>query len=358
MHLTSAALKHRRLPILNLKHKHDMVSLEIMRASNAQISAKLPPGLVAVFVGATNGIGENTIKQFAKYTTRPRVYFIGRSLEAAKRIKAECEAVNPQGEYIFIQKDTSLIRNVDQVCNEIKSKENTINLLFMTTGTLAFGTKTSEGMHYAFALAYFARVRFIENLLPQLQRATSLRRVVSVFTAGKEGPIYTNDWEAWHVPLYAARGHGASMVTLSHEILAKQAPNVSFIHNFPGAVKGGVLRETKGVLFGVLKIVSAVLGPLSYMNPVECGDRQLFFATSARFPAGHGTEPSGVPLVKGLSAARGSDGVVGSGAYSVEVDGESASLKVERVLTELRAEGVREKMWEFTQEQFQRVIKE
>jgi len=117
-----------------------MVSLDEIRTSNLQISTKLPPGLVAVFVGATNGIGENTIKQWAKYTTRPRVYFVGRSAEAGQRIAAECKAVNVDGEFIFVQKDTSLMRNVDEICEEIKRKEKTINLLFMSIGTLAWYT--------------------------------------------------------------------------------------------------------------------------------------------------------------------------------------------------------------------------
>jgi hypothetical protein len=45
-----------------------MVTIEQVRTSNAQIVTSLPPGLVAVFVGATNGVEEATVKQFAKHT--------------------------------------------------------------------------------------------------------------------------------------------------------------------------------------------------------------------------------------------------------------------------------------------------
>lgn len=45
-----------------------MVTIEQVRTSNAQIATSLPPGLVVVFVGATNGVGEATVKQSAKYT--------------------------------------------------------------------------------------------------------------------------------------------------------------------------------------------------------------------------------------------------------------------------------------------------
>lgn len=119
-----------------------MVSLSDVQASNSRISSSLPPGLVAVFVGATNGIGEFTLKDFAKSTVQPRVYFIGRSQEAGDRILAECKALNPDGEFTFIKADVSLLSVVDDICQDIKSKEKAINLLFLTAGSPKFGEST------------------------------------------------------------------------------------------------------------------------------------------------------------------------------------------------------------------------
>lgn len=120
-----------------------MVLLDAVRSSNASIASSLPAGLVAVFVGATNGIGETSLKQFAKHTRQPRVYFLGRSQKAGDRIAAECKALNAKGEFHFMKADVSLIRNVDQVCQDIKSKEKSINLLFLTQGSLIAGVGTS-----------------------------------------------------------------------------------------------------------------------------------------------------------------------------------------------------------------------
>lgn len=120
-----------------------MVSYTDIQSSNSRIASTLPPGLVAVFVGATSGIGEYSLKQFAKHARQPRVYFVGRSQEAGDRIAAECKALNTEGEYTFVKADTSLIRNVDQVCYKIKSKEKAVNLLFLSTGTLLTGTSKS-----------------------------------------------------------------------------------------------------------------------------------------------------------------------------------------------------------------------
>ena len=118
-----------------------MVALTDVQSSNSRIASALPPALVAIFVGATSGIGETSLKQFAKHARQPHVYFIGRSQEAGDRILAECKALNSEGEYIFIKADTSLIFNVDDVCRDIKSKEKAVNLLFLSTGSLS-----SKGM--------------------------------------------------------------------------------------------------------------------------------------------------------------------------------------------------------------------
>ena len=112
-----------------------MVTLTDIQASNARIATALPPGLVAVFVGATNGIGEYSLKEFARHARQPRVYFVGRSQEAGDRIVAECCQLNLQGEFVFIKADVSLLKNVDDVCRNIASKEKRINLLFLTCGS-------------------------------------------------------------------------------------------------------------------------------------------------------------------------------------------------------------------------------
>lgn len=113
-----------------------MVALSDIEASNSQLSKSLPAGLVAVFVGATSGIGEFAMKAFAKQADSPKIYFVGRSQDAATRIIAECKELNPRGQYTFIRSDIALLKNVDDVCQQILAKEDSINLLFQTQGTI------------------------------------------------------------------------------------------------------------------------------------------------------------------------------------------------------------------------------
>ncbi|KAL9102205.1 MAG: hypothetical protein Q9187_009151, partial [Circinaria calcarea] len=278
--------------------------------------------------------------------------------EAGDRIATECKALNSDGEYIFVKADTSLLRNVDDVCRDIKVQEKSINLLFLSTGTLVSRTKSSEGLHIALTLAHYSRARFIISLLPLLQQATALRRVVSVFTACREGPIDMSDIQGWKLSIWASRGHASSLVTLSLEALAQKAPDVSFIHDFPGAVKSNITRGTTGVAMTIIKVALKLIGPLVYIPTQESGERHLFLATSAKYPASStkgGDTAAGVPLADRTAVARGTDGKAGSGVYSIDWDGESAGPKVEELLARFRKERMVKRVWADAEEVFQRV---
>ena len=213
--------------------------------------------------------------------------------------------------------------------------------------------ETSEGLHFAAALVHHSRNRFITNLLPLLQQATALRRVVSVFAATKEGPVDAADFQGLKVPMLAQRGHASSIVTLSLEAVANKAPNVSFIHDFPGPVRSNIARGTKGAVMFTMKAVFKVIGPFIYIPTEESGERHLFVATSAKYPAGvDGDKAPGVPLAGGVAVARGTNGKVGSGVYSIDSSGESAGPKVEELLARFRKEKLVEKVWEDTEGEY------
>ncbi|KAG9784947.1 Oxidoreductase [Exophiala dermatitidis] len=339
-----------------------MVSLEQIRASNSRVGTSLRPGLVAVFAGATSGIGETSLIQFAKVAVRPRIYFLGRSKASGDRVRAELQKLNPEGEYIYISVDVSLMKAVDNVCRGIKNNEDAINLLFLTTGTMVTGKDTDEGLNYPAAVTFYARMRFIVNLLPLVRKATDLRRVVTVFAATKEGPVDMGDLQGHNVPLLSQRGHFSSMTTLALEAIAEKAPDVCFIHDFPGSVKTNLGKEVKSATMMVMKAVFKVIGPFVFLNFDEAGERQVFFLTSARFPPrARGDEDAaaaiaaGVPLPPGVGVARGTDGNTGSGVYSINIDGESAPPKVEQRLAKMREDGTLQKVWAHVEEEFVRI---
>ena len=64
---------------------------------------------------------------------------------------------------------------------------------------------------------------------------------------------------------------------------------------------------------------------------------------------------SGVPLLGEVAVARGTDGKIGSGVYSVDLAGESSGPKVEKLLASFREQGVAEKFWKHTEEEYRRI---
>lgn len=331
-----------------------MVSLATIRAPNATLSTK-HPGLVAVFVGATSGIGLNSLKAFARYTQSPRIYFIGRSQSAGSRIAEECKALNPSGEYIFISADISLMRNVDEVVRDITAKEKYINVLFQSQGTLMnLGKNTDEGLHYMVAVTHYSKVRFTLGLLPLLraESPSHLRTVVTSFAGGKEGKVFTHDIQGYNIPIRKARGHLSSIVTLSMEGLAKQAPEVSFIHAFPGHVKGNLIRGGEGLAIALAGIFfKATARFTTIVGEEECGDMHLFLATSERYPPAVGDEK--VRIGEGGEVAVGTNGRVGSGVYSVNQDCESADIA--STMRGLREEGADIAVWADVESHFKRI---
>ncbi|QKX64052.1 uncharacterized protein TRUGW13939_11225 [Talaromyces rugulosus] len=361
-----------------------MVSLSTVQTSNARISAAIPPTTtpVAVFIGATSGIGRASLLQFAQHTAqnKPRVYFVGRSQAAADEILQQLRRIKPDdgadgggggAEYVFIQADVSLLSQVDEVCKQIKEKESVINVLFLSQGTLDMTTETSEKLSLILALSYFSRMRFIANLLPLLQTAgtaTMFSRVISVMAGTKEGPINPSDIAGKHVAPWKSRGHMCSMMTLTMEHFADDNNNndsynqVSFVHAYPGFVDTGLGRSMKGFVGGAMKAVFTLAKPLlvkHYIPLEECGDRHVFLATSSRYARAGGSssqsQPAVVEGVETVAAAVGTNGQIGSGVYSVDETGESADARVQTLLEELRQNGVKEKVWQHLQSEFVRI---
>ncbi|RTE82149.1 hypothetical protein BHE90_003291 [Fusarium euwallaceae] len=324
-----------------------MVSLSEVEHSN---SSTLPSNLVAIFAGATAGIGEAALKAFAKHTVKPKIYFIGRSRESGDRLLNELKFINAEGVYEFVQADMSLLANVDEVCRDIKRKEVVVNVLFMSQGTLKYGVDTADGFPLITGLTLYSRTRLTINLLPLLKEASSLRRVVTVMAGTKEGKIFLDDIPGRNLPnkIRSTRGHLCTAMTLSLEALSRQAPEVSFIHSFPGSVDTDLIRRDDGLMMQFVKqffrLGTTVMG--KWVPKEECGERHAWLCLSSRFPA---------KSDENVEAAVGTDGTMGSGVYSVDWDGESASDEVVKMLGEYREGMTVDKVWKHMEDEFVRV---
>lgn len=196
---------------------------------------------------------------------------------------------------------------------------------------------------------YYSRMRFAHNLLPQLTAAStdsnSISRVVSVLAGGREGQMIEDDLELKsHFSLANAANHATTMNSFAAEELAKRNPATSFVHIFPGFVNTNFLSGHSAWMSALNTVTLALLKPWVVPIP-ESGERHLYAATSPKFaPRSLGDS----------SAALGSDGVAGSGAYILNWDDEIAGKA--KLLAKMREQGLGQKVWDHTQDVFKRAV--
>ncbi|EPS39950.1 hypothetical protein H072_6406 [Dactylellina haptotyla CBS 200.50] len=346
-----------------------MVAIETIKSSNAALKGKLPAGLVALFVGATSGIGEQTLRTFYQNAPSPRVYFIGRSQSSADRIISSLKPLNPDGHLEFIQADLTLLKNVDEATKQFTEKEKELNLLVMSQGFLTMGgrdgntptytypnyssptpppvylnrineyttTETTEGIDTKLALNWFSRARLIQSLLPTLSATASKSpfgaRVVSVLAAGHEGPINFDDFELKKTfSLRNAAAHAGSANSAMVNYLAKQYPSVGFVHSYPGVVDTPMLEASK--FPGIVKLTARVLMPVFrgfMISPEDSGARHCWMATDEKFK---------------------------TGGWNMDNDNEESAAAKKSYEKGYCDEAVGEKVWKLTSEVFEKVEKE
>ncbi|KAI0191935.1 hypothetical protein F4808DRAFT_443481 [Astrocystis sublimbata] len=283
-------------------HSNVMVAYSQVQASNALINDATTPH-VACFVGGTSGIGNYTARALVATGASVRVYVVGRAsaeLRTSVFIE-ELQAINPKAELIWIAGEVSLLAEVTRVCGIIRERESRVDLLFLTTGYAPVGAReeTAEGLEITQVLEYYSRMLFIQQLLPLLCDAES-PRVISVLGGGMESAsgIVLDDMELrkpGNYGSYNGQMHCIGLNTIFMDRLARDNPQVTFIHSHPGwcntgNVKRGYEQGSKWDWF-VWLFLERLIDYFGFSHE-ESGQRYLFQCTSAAY-GGHGTPWNG-----------------------------------------------------------------
>jgi NAD(P)-dependent dehydrogenase (short-subunit alcohol dehydrogenase family) len=166
-----------------------------LREKNAALVGNLKGTPVAVFVGGTAGIGQGLAEAFARWRNgNAHIVIVGRNEAAAKEIieRFPKPTTTSSWTHEFVQCDVTLMKNVQSASEQILAKHPKINYLVMSPGFFAASGRdeTSEGIDKKLAAHYYARWKFIDELLPALKKAKDDGedvRVLSVFSAGEGG---------------------------------------------------------------------------------------------------------------------------------------------------------------------------
>lgn len=277
-----------------------------------------------------------------------------RSQEKGEKLCEHLKEINPDGEPIFIPKDISTIKAVDELSADLKKREPKINCLFITAGfmTLHGRRETHEGLDRKMVVNYYSRVRFMLNLMDNLEEAArrgEIARAISVLAAGSEGDVRIDDLDLRHnFTLHACLAHCVLMTDFMIEQLAEKHPSVSFSHSYPGTVKTGIVNQLTGPVRLAIKVLYAVMTPW-ILNVKESGERHFFQITSQCYRSKDG-RTAGVPAPEDATPMKGSNGEIGSGAYLLDWD--CSSTGDERLIKKYRDLGLPQKVWDHTMAMF------
>ncbi len=175
-----------------------MPALAAVHAANAAFSPAYFP--VAVFVGGTSGIGRATAEAFARYTKgNAHIVIVGRNKSAADEVIASFpKPTEPAAKHEFVHCDVFLMRNIQATTAALRERLPKINFLVLSPGLLKFRGRdeTAEGIDKRLGLHYYARWKFVYDLLPLVRKAKDAgedAKVMSVLAPGHGGPVNLDD---------------------------------------------------------------------------------------------------------------------------------------------------------------------
>ncbi|ESK87716.1 hypothetical protein Moror_1847 [Moniliophthora roreri MCA 2997] len=242
-----------------------------IRAMNSKYLSSLSSIPVGIFVGGTSGIGQGMAEAFATHTNgNAHIVIVGRNKSAAESIISKFpQPSSPEAKHEFIQCDVTLMKNVQKTTDQLLATvpDGKINYLVMSPGyiTVKNRDESEEGIDRKMAVHYYARWKFINDLLPGLKKAKELgddAKVYAVLAAAHGGNIKVDDlgMKKSYSKSHFARA-GPTYNDLMMEEFSSRNPNIPFIHAFPGWVRTGlgssadsiVVRAASAALIGLIR---------------------------------------------------------------------------------------------------------
>jgi len=189
----------------------------------------------------------------AQYTKgNSHIVLCGRNQEAGESTiksfpKVDHQSTDAGMQHEVVRCDATLMRNVEATTSLLLSRLPKLNYLVLSSGffNLRGRDETSEGIDKRLALNYYARWKFIHDLIPLLEKARDAQedvKVMTVLAPGTGGKINLDDLglkKSYNI----AKAYLAvpTYNDLMIEAFAERNPGMSFTHIFPGIVRTPML---------------------------------------------------------------------------------------------------------------------
>jgi len=209
-------------------------------------------------------------------------------------------AFSKTGKHSFVSCDGSLLSNVASFSKEFASSHPRLDYLVVTQGiaTTQGRTETPEGLDVKMSLHYYARMAFIQTLLPLMTGDDP--RVLTVLSAGvhKPFPGYKTDPDLKTTYSLVNAANAAGFYNdLGVESLALEHPTVSFIHAAPGTVNTNWGTELPLLFRGLVRLIQPLFRSID-----DCGEYMSCALLDPEYKGGwslmgdHGQKVAPTPL--------------------------------------------------------------
>jgi len=212
----------------------------------------------------------------------------------------------------FVHCDATLMKNVGATVKDLLARLPKLNYLVLSPGIMVFRGRdeTEEGIDKKLAVHYYARWKFINDLLPLLRKAKDAgqdAKVFSVLGAGKGGDIDLDDLGLKkNFSLMNAGLAAPTYNDLMMEAFFAQNPDMAFTHAYPGMVRTPLAMPSQPILRPVRMLMYGIMYPFT-VAPDECAEfmlHALFNGENGAFRRGSKGEDIGKTRYFGSEEAR------------------------------------------------------
>ncbi|KAF8749131.1 nad-p-binding protein [Rhizoctonia solani] len=169
------------------------------------------------------------------------------------------------------QCDATLMSNVRNTTSSLVERLPKLNYLVLSPGfvSLKGRDETSEGIDRKLALNYYARWKFIYDLMPLLEKAKERGEDARVLTVLSSGTGYG---------LKAAADSATAMNDFMVEDFAAQYPDIAFVHAHPGLVRTPSFHWSIRLFAPIIYLMS--------VSPADCAQWMLNGLLDPKFAKG------------------------------------------------------------------------
>ena len=211
--------------------------------------------------GGTDGIGRAVALQLAR--GGDRVLLVGRNAERGAQVLTALREAGPRADHMFFSADLSLLAHTARVAEEVARHTDRLDAAVFCAGILSTVPEwTKEGLERNFVLNYLTRYLLARRLLPALTRAAS-GRLVLVSNAGMYKDTLNFDDLQHRNGKPGMKVAGRTQFAndlLATELAARlRGTRVEVTCVYPGLVKTGVFRNSRGLPWIARALLSSIL---------------------------------------------------------------------------------------------------